>query len=162
MTHELPTTLDYEPTRQYVEAALFKLLRLDDAVRDLAANRFYALRLPQPPEHDPNGELSPSIVYTRLGAGVDYHLKGPLALELGRFWLDCWALDFDTARELARAVQACLSGYRGTVVLESGATVLIRGIFISALRDFYAPEPVRRFYRSQIELNVHYEEIANG
>jgi Protein of unknown function (DUF3168) len=110
-----------------MEAAIRSLLLADSAVTTLVGTRICPLVLPQKP-------TLPAITYQRISGQTQYTHDGP-ALARPRVQIDCWASDYDTAKSLAAAAAAVLSGFKG---ISSG--VEIEGVFSAGCREFYEAE----------------------
>lgn len=99
----------------------------------------------------PEGDPLPAIVLHQVtGAPLSQTLDGPSAAQVARVQVDCWAVDFGTAKRLSRAVLAALSGHRG-----GGFT----GVFHAATRDGReggTNEAVRP-YRTSLDFTIHHK-----
>lgn len=83
----------------------------------------------------PKDSPFPFILYRRANISRDSQLAGPLYVPVATIQLACWALDYDTARELADEVRLALDGATGTL-----ANATIQDIrLISELDDFLDP-----------------------
>lgn len=110
-----------------------------------SVTRLYPILLPQ-------GITLPSIVYSLITEGTDYHMQGPSGLVQVRMQIDCWALTADAAVALANLVKDRLSGLRGTVAFGSESPqeeIIIRGVFHDQGRDDY--DPIPKLYRRQCD-----------
>ena len=77
----------------------------------------------------------PFILYRRANITRESHLSGPLYVPVVTIQFACWALDYDTARELADEVRLTLDGRTGTL-----ANATIQDIrLVSELDDFLDP-----------------------
>jgi hypothetical protein len=86
-----------------------------------------------------------------ITAPRDYHSTGASGLRETRVQVDCWAETYAKAKGIARAVEAVVSGYSGTV-----GGVWFQGIFIDTERDDdtgNAGDGVTR-YRTMLDLSV--------
>lgn len=107
-----------------MEEALVDLLLADAGVAAAAGNRVWWNRAPQ-------GRVeTPYVVLRRISGQRDYHMAAPSGLVESRVQFDSYGKDYAAAKTTARAVQAVVSGYRGT----AGGTVF-QGIFIDTERD---------------------------
>lgn len=61
------------------------------------------------------GVTSPAVVLYKISGIPDYHHAGPSGLVQSRVQIDCRAPTRAAALEVARAIEAQLSGYRGIV-----------------------------------------------
>lgn len=132
-----------------MEAAIRTLLLADATVAGLVADRIYPLVLPQKP-------TLPAVTYQRISTPIQYAQGGP-SLATPRLQIDCWAGDYDSAKALAAAVAAVLSGYKGTT---GGLKVL--GVF-SGGRDsesFEADARPTSLYRNSSDYMVWIAAVA--
>lgn len=150
MPHNCPPP----PTGLQPESALHLLLTGNAAVMAACPGGVYPNRMTRTPAQDADLRTKTTIVYQRIGGPVDYHLRGPVGLQMGRFWLDIYGNTHSAVRTARDAVQAVLSGYRGTPM----PGVQIQAFFFEGLREFYDAEPEYRQYRSNTEFTVHYLE----
>ena len=83
----------------------------------------------------PKDSPFPFILYRRANISRDSHLAGPEYMPLATIQFACWALDYDSARELADEMRLALDGRTGTL-----ANATIQDIrLISELDDFLDP-----------------------
>jgi len=82
------------------------------------------------------GKPDPSAVLYLISGVPDYHMQGPSGLVESRVQVDCRGDTVADALELARAIEARLSGYRGTV-----GTTKFMGIFKQSERSRFDPDP---------------------
>lgn len=61
----------------------------------------------------PQGADLPAVVLNTIGDAEAYDLDGANGLSQGRVQADCYAMSYKGAKDLAAAVRAALSGYRG-------------------------------------------------
>lgn len=61
----------------------------------------------------PQGTAFPAAKLTLVSDAEGYTLDGPNGLSKGRVQVDCDAMSYKAARDLAAAIRAALSGYRG-------------------------------------------------
>lgn len=129
-----------------IEQGLVKLLQGTPAVTAIAPVGGFLAQLPI------NQKL-PSWTYRTISNPTDYELTGPVNLGMGRFQLDCYA-DGDTGAAkvilLAKAIDAVLSGYHGTLT-DPDATQ-VQGAFRSNLIDFF--DDNARNYRRMLEYEI--------
>lgn len=106
-----------------MEEALVALLLAAPGVAALAGTRLYWSRAPQ-------DVAKPYVVLTLVSGNRDYEMLGPSGLAESRVQVDAYGITFAAAKGLARAIEAVLSGYRGT----SGG-IAFGGAFLDAERD---------------------------
>lgn len=83
----------------------------------------------------PKDSPFPFILYRRANISRESHLSGPEYMPLATIQFACWALDYDSARELADEMRLALDGRTGTL-----ANATIQDIrLISELDDFLDP-----------------------
>ena len=83
----------------------------------------------------PKDSPFPFILYRRANISRESHLAGPEYMPLATIQFACWALDYDSARELADEMRLALDGRTGTL-----ANATIQDIrLISELDDFLDP-----------------------
>jgi hypothetical protein len=61
----------------------------------------------------PQGAAYPAAVLMRVSDAESYTLDGRDGLSKGRVQVDCYGMEYKAARDLAAAIRAVLSGYRG-------------------------------------------------
>ena len=104
-----------------------RLITSPNVARHVGFN-IYPLAVPKDSEF-------PFILFRRANISRESHLAGPLYVPVVTIQFACWALDYDTARELADEVRLALDGRTGTL-----ANATIQDIrLISELDDFLDP-----------------------
>ncbi len=73
-----------------------------------------------------DGETMPRVTIVRVG-GRREHTLSSLGLMRAAVQIDCWAVEFDDAFTISRALRATLEGYRGGPVLSTRLTALRDG-----------------------------------
>lgn len=115
-----------------MEEALTLLLTADAGVRTLVRSqgvtRVNWVTAPQ-------GVARPNIVLQRISGVRDTPMDGPSGLIETLVQVDCYGLTYASAKGVARAVEAVLSGYSGTSDAE-----YFGGIFLVNERDGYEDE----------------------
>lgn len=99
------------------------LLLSSAALAAIVSKRIYWVRAEQ-------GATPPRIVLHRISGNRDMHMGGPSGLVESRVQFDCYGTSYLSAKGVARAVEALLSGYSGT----AGGTTF-DGCFLVAERD---------------------------
>ena len=95
----------------------------------------------------PKDFLLPSWSYVIVSDPVDYELTGPVSLGCTRIQIDCYGTVGADAIRLAKAIDAVLIGYRGTLP-DPDATV-VQGCFRTNKLDFFDSDA--RNYRRMLE-----------
>lgn len=99
--------------------------------------------------------LLPVITYQLIDSDYGYTLDGAINLVQCRYQLNCWAVTYKVARQLALAVKALFDAYSGTVL-----DIPIRRIEIADESDMVEPpelEALKRFGK-RIDIIVWYHE----
>jgi hypothetical protein len=91
-----------------LEEAMIAKLLATAAVTDLVSTRVYPGSVPQ-------ASAMPAIVVNRISGTPIYTDDGESGLQTARLELDCWGDTYSSAKTVARAVIAALSGFVGTV-----------------------------------------------
>lgn len=89
-----------------MEEALIALLRADAGVTALVPAASINWR------RHPQGLAWPGLVLRVIHDQDDYTLSDTTDRSSARVQIDAWALDYDEAKAIARAVRTCLGGYR--------------------------------------------------
>ena len=127
------------------EEILYSLLTNESDVTDLTGLRIYPNLLPQ-------GCAMPAITYQRISGHREHCLGGPSGRARPRFQIDCWAADYDGAKDLANKVRLCLDGFKGDINTESD----VGGITLEADRDIW--EDDINVYRISMDFIIpHFE-----
>ena len=106
-----------------MEESLIALLLASTGVSDLVSARVNWNRIAPPAG-------SPYVILRRISGVRYYKMSGTTGLVESRVQVDCYGSTYASAKAVARAVEAVLSGYSGT----QGATTF-DGIFLIAERD---------------------------
>ena len=109
-----------------IEKDIHYKLSNDTDVSALASSRVYPMKLPQ-------GWTLPAITYQRVSGVREHNLSGPSGRARPRFQIDCWASDYDGAKDLADKVRLCLDGLKDDINTESD----VGGITLEADRDIW-------------------------
>ena len=131
-----------------MEAALIAHLLAQAGITALVGNRINWLRRPQ-------GEALPAMALQLVSGVPDYLLDGSYSLTESRVQMDAWAKSFLQAKQIARAVEAALSGQRFT---QSG--VRFAGVFIASERDDTFDETPDTYFRTSLDLMVHHASAS--
>ena len=83
------------------EIVLLRTLREDAGLSALVGNKVFALVIPQ-------GTKLPCITFQRIGGMPANTLSGHSGLEEIDLQIDVWALDYDEAKAIAKAVRAAM------------------------------------------------------
>lgn len=127
-----------------MEARLISTILADARVALVVGSRVYPISAPQ-------GSPLPRITIHKISGVRFYHTQGQTDLVESRVQVDCWGRSFGEAKEVARAVIACLSGYRDS---------FFSGVFIDGERDFYdaPPNTSERVYRTSVDFILWHRE----
>lgn len=126
-----------------IRPALRSLLLSDSTVSQMVGGtRIYPLQVPQ-------GIVDPSIVYTRVSEGGNYHMAGDSRVYETRMQIDAWANGASLSDQLARAAFDVLSGFKG---VQDG--VEIQGIFMIDGREDY--DGVTKMFRKTYDYRMVY------
>ncbi len=126
-----------------IRPALRSFLLADPAVNTLVGgSRIHHVMLPQ-------GQVEPSVVYSKISEFGDYHLAGDSGLGHMRMQFDSWAQSSDAATQLSNAVYDRLSGAAALM-----DTVDVLGVFVDLGRDDY--DGVAKMFRSSRDFMIWY------
>ncbi|MBE3590007.1 MAG: DUF3168 domain-containing protein [Firmicutes bacterium] len=125
-----------------VEADLRSCLVAYAPLAALVSSRIYPLALPESP-------TLPAISYQRISRRNERTMGSPVAVQVARFQLDCWAQSYGQAKDVAAQVMAALDGRSGAM----GGTTILDAHVVSEL-DLY--EPDTKLYRVTVDVEVAY------
>lgn len=125
-----------------IEAGIDNLLRTNDAINALIAQRVYPLKLGE-------NQTYPAMTYQFVGGSQERGLN-TIGLQKRRLQIDCFAGDYPTAAALRQAVIDELNGYCGAL---SDGTFLKLMDLIQPL-DFY--DEVTTSFRCGIEFYLYF------
>lgn len=125
-----------------MEEALIALLLADDDVAALVGTRIYWLRRPQK-------SALPSVTLQTIGGPRTYHSEGADSIIAHRVQVDCWAATFTSAKAVARAVEAAVSGRRFAAQATN-----VPGVFVIDAADSFEGEEPEAIHRSRLDLRV--------
>lgn len=126
-----------------MEEALAKYLLADGGLRTLVGNRIYWALAPQ-------GVASPRIVLFRISGLRDMALDGPTGFVSSRVQCDCIGTTYSSAKAMARALEARLSGYSGTM-----GGLRFEGAFLVGERDdVFDGETPDKLFRTSLDFNI--------
>jgi hypothetical protein len=130
-----------------MEEALRTFLLAGTDLAALVGTRVHWVRSPQ-------AAASPRIVLYRISGLRDMHMQGPSGLVASRVQVDCIGASYGSAKPLARAVEARLSGYSGTA---SG--IRFEGCFLIGERDdFEDTDTPDKLFRTSLDFNIWHKE----
>lgn len=95
------------------------------------------------------GKPDPSAVIYLITGLPDYHMAGPSGFVESRVQIDCRGATAADALELAQAIEARLSGYRGV----QGSTKF-KGIFKQSERSRYDAQPAPGVHVQQADYQI--------
>ena len=98
----------------------------------------------------PQGTASPRVVLYKISGLRDMALGGPTGFVSSRVQIDCIGPSYGSAKTVARAVEARLSGYSGTT-----GNVQFEAIFLVGERDdFVDAETPDKLFRTSLDFNI--------
>jgi hypothetical protein len=99
--------IDYDAT---AEAVLQRILAVAPAVSVLIGSRIY-------PNIVPQKAPMPAITYQQISGPRLHDMQGAVGMAKARYQINCWAVSYAEAKELAEAVRLTLDGYssEGTI-----------------------------------------------
>jgi len=131
-----------------IEKDIYYQLTDDTDVSTLVGDRVYPMKLPQ-------GWTLPAITYQRISGERAHCLNGPSGRARPRFQIDCWAEDYDGAKDLSDKVRLCLDGFKGDINTESD----VGGITLEGDRDIW--EEDIKIYRITMDFIIpHFEATS--
>lgn len=127
-----------------MEEALLSYLKAASAIASLVGTRINLVRSPQ-------GTVCPRVVLTRVSGLRDMTLNnGPSGYVSSRVQVDCYGTSYGSAKTVARAIEARLSGYSGTT-----GGVRFEGCFLIGERDdFFDTETPDKLFRTALDFNI--------
>jgi hypothetical protein len=125
-----------------MEEALRTRLLAIAGLTALIAGRVYWVNRPQ-------GSVLPAIVLHRVSGQPDMHLIGPSGLTESRVQADCYGATYAACVSVARALEAAVSGYSGTV---SG--IKFQSITIDSIRSDYEGAEPDEIYSTGLDLLI--------
>jgi hypothetical protein len=125
------------------EEGLFYYLDNYEDLAEEVDNRIWPTLLPQDP-------TLPAIVYTRISTPRLYKFEDTF-LPQGRFQFDCYAEEFQEAKNVAADIKAALDLYSGSM-----GDYTVETCIIEDEMDIYEPETGR--WRSMVEVVIWYLE----
>jgi hypothetical protein len=126
-----------------MEEALRSYLLAGTDLSALVATRIHWVRSPQ-------GAASPRIVLYRISGLRDMHMQGPSGLVASRVQVDCIGASYGSAKAVARAVEARLSGYSDTAY-----DIRFEGCFLIGERDdFEDTNTPDKLFRTSLDFNI--------
>lgn len=126
-----------------MEEALRTFLLASAGLTALVGTRIHFVRSPQ-------GSASPRIVLYVISGLRDMRMDGPTGLIASRVQVDCIGASYGSAKAVARAVEARLSGYTGTA---SG--IVFQGCFLIGERDdFEDADTPDKLFRTSLDFNI--------
>lgn len=95
------------------------------------------------------GKGKPGVVMYLIAGLPDYHMAGPSGLVESRVQIDCRAATWTDAKAAARAIEATLSGYSGTI-----GTIKFGGIFKGGARSEFENTGPDKFYLASADYQI--------
>jgi hypothetical protein len=100
----------------YIEKEIADVLKTAPEVAALCDGRVYAVKIRQ-------ASMLPAVVYQRISSSPDYTLSGYTS-EGVTLMVNCFALNYDAAKELALAVRAALAEEPLNAIFDSDRDLL--------------------------------------
>lgn len=98
----------------------------------------------------PQKTAAPRIVLYRISGARDMQMNGPSGLIASRVQVDCIATGYASAKAVARAVEARLSGYAGTT-----GGIEFQGCFLIGERDDYEDtDTPDKLFRTSLDFTI--------
>lgn len=131
-----------------MEEELLSYLLAASGITSLVGTRINWVRSPQ-------GAASPRIVLTRIGGVRDMTLKEPSGLVASRVQVDCYGTSYGSAKNVARAVEARLSGYSGTQ-----NSTCFQGCFLIGERDdYFDTDTPEKLFRTSLDFTIWHKGV---
>jgi len=125
----------------HLEGKIFTLLTTNAAVKAIVADRVYPGALK-------HGCRLPAISFARISGNYDSDLSGNSGLEIPRIQVDCWALGYQQAKDLAKAVRAAMNA----------ATVAVAGFTATAFTDADIMDDAANYHSVSIDFSCWHQE----
>lgn len=126
-----------------MEEALVAYLLAGTGLAGLVGTRIHWVRSPQ-------SVASPRVVLYRIGGLRDMTMAGPSGLVSSRVQIDCIGLTYASAKAVARAAEARLSGYSGTT-----GGIDFEGCFLIGERDVFEDgDTPDKLFRTSLDFTV--------
>jgi Protein of unknown function (DUF3168) len=136
-----------------MEEALISYLLADSGVQALARTAPAAARLYW--SHAPQSVSKPYATLLKIDGLRDTPMDGPSGLQQSRIQIDCYGLTFASAKGLARAIEAALSGLSVTT---SG--IVFQGCFLDTERDGYERDATPdSLFRTSLDFNIFHKGV---
>jgi hypothetical protein len=139
---------------QDIKAGLRTYLLADSTISTaVGGSRIYSMLVPQ-------GQTSPSIVFTKISGQGDHHMQGPSGLTRPRVQIDCYALNLAEAGNLALRVKERLDGFRGDMPYGSNSPPTALDVMLvqfDSEREFF--EDNTKFFRVSQDYLIWYREF---
>ncbi len=126
-----------------IELGVVLLVQGNAAVKAVAPNGGFFAQLPK-------DYTLPTWTYLTVSDVADYVLVGPMSFGQRRIQIDCYGANAPDVIRLANAIDALLSGYRGTLT-DPDAT-FVHGCFHSNMIDFFDVDS--RTFRRMLEYQI--------
>lgn len=117
-----------------IEEGLYSYLRAQVAIAELAGDRVFPLAIPQ--HHYTEASRLACVVYQRIGVSRQIKFCGTDDFVESTFQVDCYAMTYLKAKQLARAVRLALVDYAGAMGAET-----VQNVFIQTEFDLDDPDP---------------------
>jgi hypothetical protein len=100
--------IDYDST---AEAVLQRILAAAPVVSNLIGSRIY-------PNIVPQKAPMPAVTYQQISGPRLHDMQGAVGLAKARYQINCWAVSYAGAKELAETIRLTLNGYRSSGVIK--------------------------------------------
>jgi hypothetical protein len=103
----------------------------------------------------PQGVSKPYATLHKVTGLRDTPMDGPSGFQESRIQIDCYGLTFASAKGLARAIEACLSGLKVTT-----DGIEFQGCFLDTERDGYEPEASPdKLFRTSLDFIIFHNGV---
>lgn len=136
-----------------IRLGLRAFLLADAGIVAIVTDRVFPIVLRQ-------GEINPSIVYTRISGRSGHWMQGPDGLAVPRFQIDCWSQAATISNNLANLVKERIDGHRGEMPYGTGSPqdfVTVQGVFFTDEREDYDTDS--KLYRVSRDYLIWFREF---
>jgi hypothetical protein len=126
-----------------IELGVVLLVQGNNAVKAIAPTGGFFAQLPK-------DYALPTWTYQTVSDGADYVLVGPMSQSQRRVQIDCYGANAADVIRLGNAIDALLSGYRGT--LTDPDSTFVHGCFHTNMIDYFDPDS--RTFRRMLEYQI--------
>lgn len=131
-----------------IEQTLYDKLAADADVSALVEERIFPLCAPE--------DIKQAfIIYQRISGVRVKDIGGPAYVAQPRMQVDCYALSYEEAREIAESVRLSLDGWRSLT-----ADVVVIGSSLITDREFWEADSDPKFYRVSMDFMLTHTEAT--